>query len=76
MNSAIVSAQPPGARVVGSAIVAQAPAALPSRALGLGPFIAVPAPSGLVRLVDGAGQGLGVFVNEQLARQTAAALAV
>lgn len=75
MNSTIASAQMSPVQIVGSRLVPAAPAALPSRQLGLGPFALAPATSGLPRLVDAGGQVLGVFVNEQLARQTAAALA-
>ena len=74
-NVAIYSAAAPGAHVAGSRMIADSPAALPDRSLGLGPFAVTPARCGLPQIVDAAGQGWGMFANEQLAQATAACLA-
>lgn len=75
MSRAITSAQVAPVRIVGSSIVGSPPASLPTRSLGLGPFGVQQTSGSLPRLIDAGGQVCGVFVSEQLARRTAAALA-
>ncbi len=74
MNSTITSAAEPPVVIRGSRLVPAAPAALPARSLGLGPFQVEAAASGLPQLVDARGEKCGVFANEQLARRTAQCL--
>lgn len=73
-ETTIASAAAPISRIVGSTIENAAPASLPSRSLGLGPYTPQPLGDGRAQLRDAAGNGWGIFASESLASQTASAL--
>lgn len=67
----IMSAEMPGARIVGSRTELVAPRTLPVRDLGVGAFRVGTGLGGLPELVGPRGEGCGLFANEQLAHATA-----